>query len=449
MAFSETEKVTFNALAWFDENAAYEDEDPEDPNPALGPNIRDLYKQQDERDGAVKSYFRGDGSGPLVFSKEKSNYCLNVERLIWVDGYRMTNGDGPEKKHVDAMTLVVLQLSFDAGSTRFAEAELRFQSDKKGGPDPEVVAWGPFRRPETWNFSKAQRSTKSTADLSIAGGYAGQGLSAKLARENETSWEKIDFDLGTSTRVYSHSKSASKPHGVRWKLQENQLYRKGITSEVRLAVLISREQSQQPYWVTFRLAVHNSTLGTLVNKSQTVLGMPSGKEVRWRATPKPGSKDGCYGDGAYIVESGDVDPYNLGALIRDPSDSTNLKPSWLNASDRFEVPNPGNVLEPKGNTEALGDMVILSAPAKDTAEVVQEGCQKHEDAGNGHRDHLAEPLLPPGSSPPVSGYNRLVLLETRVAQAEARLAAQDVLIFKLQQGLARMEHVVSVGARAT
>ncbi|KAF2497768.1 hypothetical protein BU16DRAFT_606488 [Lophium mytilinum] len=490
-----------DSLAVFDEDAVYEDEDPEDADPTRGPDTIDLYTQQDKRDGAVKAYQDIDESGPLIFSQERSSYCNTVERLVWVDGYRMTTGEGAEKKQLDAMTLVVIQLSFEAGSTRFAEAELRFQSDKKGDPYPEVVAWGPFRRPETWNSSRAQQTTNFKVDLGLTAGFAGQGLSSGVAREKGTAYDQIDYDQGTSKLLYSLSPSQSKPYGVRWRLHENQLYHRGVTPEVRLAVLLSRAKLLEPYRVTFRLAVHTGALDAIKNKSQIVLGMPSGKEVRWCATPKLDREDGdgCYGDGIHIVKSG-VDTDNLGALIQDPSDGTNLNPSWLNAWDRFETPNPGVASEPTENTQAVSNPrvpMVVSAPAKATIDThmqttgINVSWEKHENAAN---NQSVEPLLQktlnapvtapnaaismptavayadrgrPGGSdqapigvysepslfmPPTGsdfqGYNRLVWLETRAAQAEARLAAQDVLIFRLQQELARMEQVVSAGARA-
>jgi hypothetical protein len=338
----------------------------EDPNPRRGPDTIDLYRLQDERDGAVKSSHKYDGSGPLIFGKERSSYSHKVERLVWVDGYRTTTGEGVEKEHLDPMTLVVIQLSFEAGSTRFAEAKLTFQSNKKGNSYPEVVAWGPFRRPETWNATKSQQNISFKADVGLTAGFAGQGLSTTVSRERGTAYDRIDYDQGISTLRYSESTSPSQPFGVKWKLHENRFIRRGVTPEVRLAVLLSRVQPLEPYRVTLRVVVHTSTSGALKNKVQETLGMPSGKETVWCATPKPGSKDGCFGDGVYIVNSG-VDTDNLEALVRDPSDSRNLNPDWLNAWDRFEMLDSGVTLAHNENTQAVSDprvTMAVSASAK-------------------------------------------------------------------------------------
>lgn len=75
----------------FDENAAYEDDEAEDPGPRGGPLHIDLYEQKDEESGAVKSYMRGNQSGRIILSKVRAASNITVERLVWVDGFRRTS----------------------------------------------------------------------------------------------------------------------------------------------------------------------------------------------------------------------------------------------------------------------------------------------------------------------------------------------------------------------
>ncbi len=44
-------------------------------------------------------------------------------------------------------------------------------------------------------------------------------------------------------------------------------------------------------------------------------------------------------------------------------------------------------------------------------------------------------------------YGRLIILEARAAQSEARIATQDQLIFSLQQRVAKMEQILSTISR--
>jgi hypothetical protein len=74
--------------------------------------------------------------------------------------------------------------------------------------------------------------------------------------------------------------------------------------------------------------------------------------------------------------------------------------------------------------------------------------ERSEDSNQAHIDiHCKPSLFVPPDGVDHQGYQRLVWLETRATQAEARLAAQEVLIFKLQHELARMEQVVSASVR--
>ncbi|KAH6951191.1 hypothetical protein BKA56DRAFT_535586 [Ilyonectria sp. MPI-CAGE-AT-0026] len=473
---------------WSDEDAVYSENYPKDPDPTLGALQVNLYRMgDDQRDGAVKATFKGDGSTPLLYSNETSNYYLAVERLLWLDGIRGgVARAGTDEKPEDEMTLVVLKLVFQASSrdskVSFAAMQLRFQSNEKGkGDDPEVVAWGPFNRPKTWNHSKAQRRVNTKTELRAGGGGAGQNLSGGVAREDETSWDQVDFDRGSSHQLTSKSKGTR--NGALWMVTQNQLYNEGITQDMRVAVLIRRPQPREPYFVSLRLEAHTGTMSTLWSKGQHLLGLPGGEEIVWQAKPDRGSKAGCHAEGVHIAQS--VDLSNLGALVRDPSDSTNLDPDWLNPPrDGLEMQKAAAASEPEAKTEPVGGAEAVSMSASGFGADVEMRWERPADATKGPAPSVSGPrpatsvpaaaaagdeVLARGSargleaaipiglrpeaglfmstSPPPGvdnhGYHRLVSLEARAAQTEARLAAQDQLIFKLQQALASRSQVIA------
>ncbi|KAF4460274.1 hypothetical protein FALBO_12950 [Fusarium albosuccineum] len=469
---------------WSDEDAVYNENYPKDPDPKLGAHEVNLCKKKvNERDGAVRATFKGDGSVPTLFVDETSNYYLSVERLLWLDGFRggVARAEADEKPE-DEMSIVVLKLVFQRSSrdskVTFAVTQLRFQSIKKGGKDPEVVAWGPFNRPKTWNHSTAQRRVNVKTELGGGGGGAGQNFKLGVVREDETSWEQPDSDRGISHQLTSRTKGTR--HGVLWMLTQNQHHDEGITQDMRVAVLLRRPQPKEPYLVTLRLEAHTGTIGTWWSKGQHLLGLSGGDKVVWEATPKPGNKAGCYAEGVHIAHS--IDLANLDALLQDPRDSTNLKSDWLNLEDRLEVPKAVATSEPEAKTEPVGgakavsmsssgvgaDMemrweqaaattdqstcapplqgsvplvgvarVAVGVPAPVGDQALAGDSARDPEAPIGPR-HEAGLFTSTSSLSGVDhhGYQRLVSLEARAAQTEARLAAQDQLIFKLQQALA-------------
>ncbi len=296
-----------------------------------------LYRQPTTtREGAVKAHYKGGGCGELIYSKDSADYRLTVERLVWVDRWRRTTKDEGHKTRHDDMTLVVLKFAFATktpdSKVAFARTELRFKSQDKKGKDPEVVAWGPFHRPETWNPSSAQRKTNVKGE----GKLGTDQLSLSVAGDNETSWDRIDFDRGKSKKLFSLNKEEATPNGVSWKLEQNKLHKQGITPEFRVAVLLKRSSTFDPYLVDLRLVAHTGTISALTNKVVNRLGLPGGHSHYWCATPQPGEKTNCHAEGLHIIHSIDID--NLGKLVSDPSDNQNLNPPWLNTWDRFEVP---------------------------------------------------------------------------------------------------------------
>ncbi|KAI0517613.1 hypothetical protein F5B22DRAFT_603512 [Xylaria bambusicola] len=397
-------------------------------------------KSNNEGNGTFKNTRKGGDRSHLVYGKEKAVYHLTVERLVWIDGWRQSTTVEGQKQNRDEMTLVVLKfvLNTKTRGTKvgFASAELRFKSEDKRGKDPKVVAWGPFRYPETWNPTAAQRRVNISGEANVGADPASFGLSA----ETETSWDRIDFDSGRSQKLFNLKKEEAEPNGVMWKVKQNELHKQGITPEFRVAVLISRSSSD-PYLVDFRLDVHTGTISELESRVRNWLGFQGGYSHFWRASPRPGNKENCYGEGVHIAQS--IDAENLGALITNPSDCENLNPAWLNAWGRFELPKV--IAEPEPlDADARTKVHIKAAMVADdrssTAPV-----ENNEPAPNSNSDSPSgfKTRLAVQASPPLAiDHGRLVSLEIRAAQCEARIAAQDQLILNLQQTVAKMEKLL-------
>ncbi|KAI0595427.1 hypothetical protein F4775DRAFT_568980 [Biscogniauxia sp. FL1348] len=430
-----------DAEEWYDEDAIYEVEPKDLTQSSACSNIFLYTNPQNDRDGAVRAQYKGGELGQIVFGEDKADYSLTIERLVWVDGWRETTGDKP---HVE-MTLAVLKFSFVTktpnNKVSFASIELRFKSEDRKGEDPEVVAWGPFRHPEIWNASSTQRRVNIKAEGKLGADLASTGITA----ENETSWDRIDFDSGISKELFNLNKDLPKPNGVMWRVKQNRLHKQGITPEFRVGVLL-RRQSPDPYLVDFRFQAHTGTISTLQNNTKNLLGLKGGTSHVWRATPCPGNTDNCYAEGLEIIHS--IDTNNLGKLILDRNDNKNLNPSWLNAWDKFEVPKAKS--DPEAPKAELVSNIELTT-TYDTASVLPKVVAEMEDSPKAF-----EP--PSGSYPGLSTQttslsaidrSRLISLEVRAAQAEARIAAQDQLILKLQQKMARIEHTLSTSTRGS
>ncbi|KAI1486281.1 hypothetical protein F5X96DRAFT_655766 [Biscogniauxia mediterranea] len=405
-----------------------------------------LYRQPTAfPEGEVKAHHKGGEYGQLVYGKDKADYGITVERLVWVDGWRETIEDNGHKKHHDDMTLVVLKVAFATktpdSKVEFAHLELRFKSQYKNGKDPEVVAWGPFHRLEAWNSSSAQRRTNLKGEGKLGVDYVSFGV----AGEDETAWDRIDFDCGKTDKLFNLTRDVPVQNGVRWKLKQNSLHNQGVTPEFRVAVLLKRPSTSDTYLVDLRLVAITGTVSALKNKVGNFLGLRDGESHYWCVTPQPGDKNNCYAEGLDIIQSVDTD--NLGKLVPDPSNSQNLNPSWLNTWDRFEVPKVKSFESESEFTKVSKSIDI------DTTAVAGPIISVATAAGGLEGGLPVAPELPPPglsriapvqtSSPIALDYSRLVTLEARAAQAEARIATQDQIIFSLQQTVARMEQIVS------
>ncbi|KAI9167900.1 hypothetical protein HJFPF1_04041 [Paramyrothecium foliicola] len=157
--------------------------------------------------------------------------------------------------------------------------------------------------------------------------------------------------------------------------------------------------------------------------------------------------DNCYDEGVQIART--IDPGNLAKLVTDPNDSTNPNPSWLNSWDRFEVPVPDlkseHDSEPQAPHANSNPVQVPNLLARVNHEPIDDSDPVATSRPGHLKPHMIQSIdtslgLP---RPGTANHDRLVSLESRVAQAEARIAAQDQRIYKLQGAVDKLEQVVS------
>lgn len=310
------------------------------------------------RDGATKCTYEGSQSGQTIHQDQSSGCSVTIERLVWVDGWcGQPDKDGKD----NAMTLVVLKLGFypeeyDA-LVRYASVELKLIADTKDGEDPQLVAWGPFRRPEMWNVTDTHKRTSVTPSVQLSGGGAGQQVTVGVSGTKEMSWDERFSDYGLSspkgdaknsktsgmsffTKGKDKDKDKSRAfNAVLWQVFKNKLRKRGITPEIRVAALFERPQPSvnKNYRAVIKVTAHTSLIGQKAYRVMRRLGFERSDTIKWAVEARPGKIDHCYSEGLDIIK--DIDLTRLGKLV-DSKDRTNLDPEWLNKWDRVETVAP-------------------------------------------------------------------------------------------------------------
>lgn len=366
-----------------------------------------------------------------------------------------------------------------------------------GKHEPIAEAWAPFRRSERWNESSAQRETTRTTDIGTQAGYGGVQVSASRSRENKLSWEKVDFDEGQSRELIS--RKTQRRNGVQWSLTQNSLLNQGVVSEVWVAVLFSRSSSQsygvkftfearagtldnleQKTKRLFRTKP-NETKGFLVTPARGPKAVEGGSEGAnilqaidpnnlgklrvgtelvlplhcthqapplhlTHQAPEPMGEEtvGWGAEGASILQA--IDPTNLGTLRG--ADRTELIPP-LHRTHQTAEPTPAPDVRTPLATPAKPPKPIAARAAQpadtqpadaqpadaQTADAQPMACSLGPAYSHGPAyPHGPACSLGPACSDTLS-LSRLTLVEGRLAQAEARLAAQDSIILDLRRAM--------------
>ncbi|KAE8356850.1 hypothetical protein BDV28DRAFT_144763 [Aspergillus coremiiformis] len=371
----------------FEDCEYLDDWDPSDPVKL------DLYAIEDNEalagQGALKSYHASE-NGRALFVSDKPSHHISVQRLLWVDGWEKT--DAGEK--TQEMTLVVLKAVFGWNDPKsriqWAKMELALESTQDEADEPVVEAWAQFHEPEQWNQSTAQRKNTGTVNASADVGWNGSSATTGMSRTQEVSWEQTDYDEGTAWEKFS--KRTGKPNGMTWTLRQNNLQDHGVKPEIWTAVLFAR-QSRAPYKVRFEMRVGAGNFQAFGASAKRLFGLSPQHTRAFEITPW--KTPVVNGEGRKIVEH--IDLNNLGKL-RDREERTKLNVQWGGI-------NPASAQPP-----------LLSS---------QQGIKS--DVKPDMRLDVGLTATPDPS--------RLVALETRMAQLEARVATQDTTILQLQRAL--------------
>ncbi|KAL6862076.1 hypothetical protein J3F83DRAFT_716892 [Trichoderma novae-zelandiae] len=500
---------------WSYDNTEFDDDDvyqdycpPMNKFPASEPMVDvDLYINQNapatQAQGSTKSHYSPVAGGAVLFDTgDKSDYQFSVERLAWVDGWQESTLIAGKLEHKQPMTLVVLKFvlqTFNQGlRVETVKATLQFKdTDRQRGDDPEVQAWAPFHDLEDWNATGAQNKSTTNVNATASGGYAGTSLSLGWGKGSEITWNHTAFDEGRSILVKSRRKQ--RPTGVTWSLKQNKQQNLGVPPVFWTAVLVKRS-TNAPYLVKFRLDVRTGTVRDAKSRGLELLRIKPGDMSSFTATPSPGvwDKMNCCGEGENIRDSGLVDLKNLGQLLA--KDRTALAETWgpqyqrsapvVKVADGHEgagpagpAPDPSFAAAGSAITVEVGETQVAPGAEADgeeegddepsvpeatiSVEMSEQQPEQQPARAGPANDLFAPPQAAVGAgTPPSPGleadaagsagtgtWSRLVALEARAAQTEARLAAQDLLVVQLQRAvnvrdaqLARMEQAMRMAA---
>ncbi|KAJ6006190.1 hypothetical protein N7451_004134 [Penicillium sp. IBT 35674x] len=379
-----------------------------------------LYSEQ----GGLKSYHASETGGLLYYS-EKPDHHISVDRLLWVNGWEHKKGD----TNGQAMTLVVLKGLFTSATKkdRIKAVYMTLKLEGVGGAkDPIVEAWAPFHTHTQWNESVAQRKSTVTNNASGTLGLNSSSVVVGTSHAHEASWDQTDFDEGQAWQLYADGKSKGYPHGIAWKLHQNDLQNHGVTPELRVAVLFAHQSpsgnEHTTYKVRFSLKAEISNKERITDGMQSVFGLSPHSTKVFQISPS--TKPLVNREGHDILEH--IDLNNLGEL-RDPQSRTQLNIKGVSATPQLpRVLKDGPVIADEAAQSDQDTQVNQTRLAELEARMAQwEGSTLPQQFDQpGHVDQVDQPY-----------QTRLVALEARMAQLEARLAVQDSTILQLQMTL--------------
>ncbi len=319
--------------------------------------------------GSTKATHKGDANHHVVYQKTESGDTVVLENLLWVHGWR----DGEQEGKGEAMTLAVLGLDIALVGRKprvsYASLQLRLKSENKTDPDPELKAWGPFRKTTRYNATTAKRRREVTSDFKVGVSHPPVEASAGIKVVDGIAWDHQYSALGRSSvkahptpserevilralpgkaheaaskgkaflvrlahRAAPTEPSAATPAApstnaincVMWQVHDNPLLKEGITDRLRVAALFSRPEPNKKYIAEVKIVVHKNMLDEKEHEIQTFLGLHGGDTVTWN--PDMDEPIKMFGDGEDIMEI--VKANELGALLH-PEHKLHLSPDLL------------------------------------------------------------------------------------------------------------------------
>ncbi|KAK1252955.1 hypothetical protein MKX08_004142 [Trichoderma sp. CBMAI-0020] len=394
----------------------------------------DLYQNRNHEataiSGSLKSYGVKEG-GSAILDNKRSGYSVTADRLLWVDGWEKTTFEGSKTIRHQEMTLVVLRIDLASRDPKrkfgSANITLAFEGGDGNTSDPkdapEVQAWAPFNTTERYNASKASHTKSSRTEFAGQAGYSGVELSGSWSSEHGISWDRTNFDQGSSIPVMGQ---LGRRNGVTWILEQNELQNAGVQQTFYIAVLISR-QSREPYLVKFDAETRVGTMEDFKNKTKAFFRSNPEKTKPYLVTPW--KQKVCNYEGVDILKCIDLD--NLGKL-RNRNKNSSLQLKW-ELSHHVEIEGVSTV---KHAEESLGNIQAAEEIRDSFAEEAISASLKP--AGGTHTETplpLSISTADDLAAPPVD-LARFTALEACVAQLEARLASQGEMMLRMQQAFA-------------
>lgn len=290
-------------------------------------------------------------------------------------------------------------------------ATLALEDGKGGGENhPQIQAWAPWRTMDRRNETVGHREVAKRMEAGANGGYYGAEMSLGASREGTISWEQTYFDEAHSTEVSKDGK----PNGVRWFVKQNKLQDQGVTPEVWVSALFSRS-SPAPYLVNFHIYAHAGKLSEFAYNTKRFFGLEPGRTKTFSITP--GKKQIITREGQYIIKAIDVADFGK---LRDNELTSSLNVAW--GLPYQQTPAPLSDAETKAEKPPN--------PAQSSKDWAAEPTGRDETPS----EKVAQTWAVPAAAD-TAEYTRLVSLEGRVANTEARIAAQDQFILQLQREL--------------
>lgn len=314
----------------------------------------------DTRTGGTRSHFHGNQQRQVVYQNNFSGCNISINRLVWIDGWYGAHNspiagdthDSPSPN--DAMTLIVLKLVINPverdSRITFISLRLMLKSSEPDGPDPVLMSWGPFRRPEMWNVTEAHKRTAVTTSLKASGGFAGQELATGAKSVKEKSWNEDFSTYGRSVPLIMDRKTNikdprlaltcvdSEPNAVMWQVVGNKATKSSIGHEIRVAALFKRpgppsspESVPEQYLASIKVEAQTNSLKDAALRTFHL--DPRSDTINWRVDARPGDVRRCYAEGNDILKY--VNPKALGS-VTSKSDDSDLDTEWLNKWDRGE-----------------------------------------------------------------------------------------------------------------
>ncbi|TAQ84568.1 hypothetical protein B7494_g7117 [Chlorociboria aeruginascens] len=346
------------------------------------------------------------------------------------------------------MSLWILKFNFhssyrDKVKLSFFRAELYFKDcDGKRREDPTVQSWAPWRITDKSNFINRTDKATNTSEAGLEVGFEGNKAMLKHSRAHEVSFEAISFDKAYANTLKNRD---YRPNSMHWQLEQ--------------------DPSDDPYRVEFGFCItkgllkdfYEDQMKTIFRRPDTPGGSqaaaslvkpttiePPGRAADPASPPAPSSLAARPPGAPEAPEAlGAPEPPFLAARSTAIEIDDLAESRAVNRSDRVAPAQAAHSRQREATSTDSWPLSVHTGTSTRTPPAAGDllGGLRHPPQGPtspAAPETLLPLLLPGGDSSSqrrglddFSTFARLDALETRFAQAEAWLAAQDQIIWQL------------------